>query len=150
MDLNTERALEAWRAVVVAHDSLMAHLTGSLKEDGLTVPQYDVLLRLIRSPDNRVSMGELARTLLYSSGAATKVVDRLVAMDLVERGRSAQDARVIEVVLTPHGKDVARAAGRRHAAEVAELVGDFASDEERAHVLEFLQRIARRAGSPHV
>lgn len=135
-------ALAGWRAVVVAHDTLMQRFSRTFKEHGLTVPQYDVLLRLLQAPEHAVPMGELARTLLYSSGAATKLVDRLVTLGHVTRERSTDDGRVMVVRLTEPGAALALGAARHHATDVTHAVGPFASESEREHVLAYLGRIA--------
>lgn len=133
--------IDAWRAIVVAHDSLMQELAPRLRAHGLTVPQYDVLLRLLRAPDHTVAMGDLARSLLYSSGAATKLVDRLVTLGHVTRHRSPEDGRVVLIATTPQGLELVRVAGREHAQDITRLVGGFTSDDEARHVMAFLRRI---------
>lgn len=143
MDDRTQNALDAWRLVVVAHDTAMHRFTETFKRHGLTVPQYDVLLRLLRADEGQLPMGELARTLLYSSGAATKLVDRLVVLGLVERSRAVGDGRIVLVILTASGRAKALAAAREHANDVAAHVGGFASDDEERHVRAFLTRLAR-------
>lgn len=136
------RPIDAWRAVVVAHDTLMNEFAVTLKEFGLSVAQYDVLLRLIQQREGSVAMGELARTLLYSSGAATKLVDRLVALGHVARSRATHDGRVVMVSLTVQGRALAKAAARRHAADVDARVAPFDSPDEARHVMAYLARMA--------
>lgn len=142
MDDSTQQALDAWRMVVVAHDTAMHRFASTFKKHGLTVPQYDVLLRLLRADHGQLPMGELARTLLYSSGAATKLIDRLVVLGLVERFRDPDDGRVVLVELTETGRAKALAAAREHASDVADVVGGFASAEEEHHVRAFLTRLS--------
>jgi DNA-binding MarR family transcriptional regulator len=70
---------------------------------GLTMPQMVTLLAI----HDRVScrMGVLADATEQSGGTLTGIVDRLIDEGLVERVRSANDRRVIEVTLTAEGQD---------------------------------------------
>ncbi|MFC6152419.1 MarR family winged helix-turn-helix transcriptional regulator [Nocardioides yefusunii] len=139
--------LPVWRALVVAHDTTMRAFAAAFKEHRLTVSQYDVLLRLLQNRPDPIPMGDLAAALLYSSGAATKVVDRLEALGHVRRSRAIHDKRVVLVELTQAGLEVAATAARRHAADVRRIVGELASPEEAAHVTAFLERLTLRAAA---
>ena len=62
--------------------------------------QFWVLGALSTGPKRMSELAELART---SQASLTGVVDRLEALDLVERIRSSEDRRVVEVAITPTG-----------------------------------------------
>jgi DNA-binding MarR family transcriptional regulator len=72
-----------------------------LEELGLTYPQYLVMLVLWES-DPR-SVRELGEELGLDSGTLSPLLKRLEALGLVERRRSAQDERRVEVFLTDAG-----------------------------------------------
>ncbi|MEB3369124.1 MarR family winged helix-turn-helix transcriptional regulator [Saccharopolyspora mangrovi] len=74
---------------------------------GLPMASFDILIRLVRSPDNRMPMTKLAREAALSSGGFTKVADRLAKADLIRRVPSETDRRVTYAELTDHGLDVA-------------------------------------------
>lgn len=69
---------------------------------GLTMPQMVTLLAIHDSGSCR--MGALAEATAQSGGTLTGIVDRLIDDGLVERIRSAEDRRVIEVALTREGR----------------------------------------------
>jgi len=71
-------------------------------EIGLTMPQMITLLAIHDSGACR--MGTLADATQQSGGTLTGIVDRLIDDHLVERVRSANDRRVIEVTLTGEGQ----------------------------------------------
>ena len=71
-------------------------------EIGLTMPQMITLLAIHDSGSCR--MGTLADATQQSGGTLTGIVDRLIDDRLVERVRSANDRRVIEVTLTAEGQ----------------------------------------------
>lgn len=134
---------EAWRALVYAHDRLIRIFEAHLQEQhGLSKPQFDVLRRLLDADDNRTRMQDLAQSLFYSSGSATRVIDRLVESGLVERGADENDRRVVYVCLTPAGFELARKAVDAHRALVREVMTPFASSAEAKHVVGYLQRLA--------
>ena len=63
------------------------------REHGLSLSSYEVLLLLSEAPRNAMRMGELADSLLLSRSGLTRLVDRMVARDLVERHSCADDRR---------------------------------------------------------
>ena len=85
-----------------AHRRLQRELDRSLAEhSGMSGSFFEVLLRIGRSPGDRLTMSELACQLGLTSGGATRLVDRVVEAGLVERASCPTDRRVQWVVLTP-------------------------------------------------
>lgn len=140
-----ERAgrIAIWRELVLAHDLLMRQFQTELKRGfELTIAQYDALLRLTLAPGKRLQMGEISDALLFSSGTATKLFDRLVERGLVERSTDPSDRRSVIVSLTDEGRALITRARRAHADSIYDKVGPFASAAERRHVETFLRRLA--------
>jgi DNA-binding MarR family transcriptional regulator len=79
-----------------------------LDELGITYPQYLVLLTLWEEDGARVS--RIGERLHLDSGTLTPLLKRLETRALVERRRSSEDERVVEVFLTPAGKRLQRRA----------------------------------------
>ncbi|HSO41038.1 MAG TPA: MarR family transcriptional regulator [Labilithrix sp.] len=79
-----------------------------LDELGVTYPQYLVLLTLWEEDGARVS--RLGERLHLDSGTLTPLLKRLESRKLVERRRSAEDERVVEVFLTAAGRRLKRSA----------------------------------------
>ncbi len=77
---------------------------------GLAPASFDILLRLVRSPDHRMPMTRLAREAALSSGGFTKVADRLAAAGLIERKPCPSDRRVTYAALTDEGLTIAQQA----------------------------------------
>lgn len=143
MDAERESRIAVWRDLVAAHDRLMKQFQTELKaEFDLSVPQYDALLRLSLAGGTCLRMGEVADALLFSSGAATKVFDRLVERGLVERGADPRDRRTVLVGLTDAGRELFARAQRSHGDSIHDTLGPFASATERRHVEAFLERLA--------
>ncbi|MGK9065471.1 MarR family winged helix-turn-helix transcriptional regulator [Stutzerimonas chloritidismutans] len=73
-----------------------------LQEIGLTYPQYLAMLALWEHDGQTV--GEISARLLTEPGSLTPLLKRLEAEGLLNRIRSKQDERVVELHLTPEGK----------------------------------------------
>jgi DNA-binding MarR family transcriptional regulator len=71
---------------------------------GLPLAWFEVLLRVDRSEGGFLSMSELASQTVYSSGGTTRLVDRIEAQGLVERGQCPSDRRGVNVRLTEAGR----------------------------------------------
>ncbi|QUH02598.1 MarR family transcriptional regulator [Saccharopolyspora erythraea] len=107
-----------WGLVIEGYHVTQAKLDAELAERFELAPaSFDILLRLVRSPDCRMPMTRLAREAALSSGGFTKVADRLAAAGLIRREPCPSDRRVTYATLTDHGRDVADQA-RRAAARV--------------------------------
>ncbi|TVT02530.1 MarR family transcriptional regulator [Amycolatopsis bartoniae] len=107
-----------WGLVIEGYVATQEKLMGEIGERfGLAPAQFDILLRLIRTPGYRMPMTRLATEAALSSGGFTKVADRLVAADLIVRRPSPDDRRVTYACLTDHGREVAEKA-RRVCAEI--------------------------------
>jgi len=70
---------------------------------GTTLPRFDVLATVERSPDG-VTMGELSRALLVSNGNVTSLVRQLEADGLVATRPAPGDGRSSIVALTDRGR----------------------------------------------
>jgi DNA-binding MarR family transcriptional regulator len=73
------------------------------KSAGLTVPQLLVLQELAAAGE--LSVSEIARRISLSQGTVTSIVQRMEAKGLLQKHRSGQDRRRLEVALTEKGQD---------------------------------------------
>ena len=111
----TDIEMDAWQALLHAHHQVTNTLDAELRsEHGITLGDYDVLVRLARAADRRLRMAELAKRVMISPSGLTRVVDGLVKEGLVERRRETSDARVVMAQLTEKGLDRVRKAAQSH------------------------------------
>jgi len=73
---------------------------------GLTSAQWVPLFKLYHGDASTVA--ELARESQLDPGAMTRLLDRLEAKGLVTRVRSSEDRRVVNLELTPEGREAAQ------------------------------------------
>lgn len=95
--------LRLWIRLLRASRTIEAELRERLKKEfDTTLPRFDVMAALYRSPEGML-MSDLSRFLLVSNGNVTGIVDRLVSEGLVTRARRNGDRRTSMVRLTEEG-----------------------------------------------
>jgi MarR family transcriptional regulator, 2-MHQ and catechol-resistance regulon repressor len=88
-----------------AYVGLNARLSCQIARHGLSMIEFEVLVRLGRSPDGQLRMTDLsAQTSLTASGV-TRVVDRLERDGFVARTACPTDRRSLYTVITRAGRD---------------------------------------------
>ncbi len=85
---------------------------------GLTPRQHQALLAIRGSAAGRLAVGDLAEQLQVRHHSAVELVDRLVALRLVFRGRAPGDRRRVMVTLTEAGSRRLERLARTHRAEL--------------------------------
>lgn len=135
-------ALEAWRSYLQSHATILRALDADLLAGhNLTARDYEVLLYLAQAEDRRLPMSALAeRTMLTRSGI-TRLVDGLVAAQLIQRVGCSNDARVFYAQLTDAGQEKLRRAGCSHIRSINRLFVERFSCEELATLAELLGRL---------
>ena len=135
--------LRAWQGLLHAHQQVIRTLDAELRDEhGLSLADYDVLLRLARAPGRTLKMTELARRVMMSPSGVTRVVDRLVQAGLIRRDRIDDDARVMLANLTARGREALRQAARTHLRGIREHFTGRLSEAQLRNVAVALERIA--------
>jgi DNA-binding MarR family transcriptional regulator len=134
--------LDAWARLLQAHASTTRALSGSLlAEHGLTLNDYEALLRLARAEDSRMRRVDLAEQLTLTASGVTRLLDGLEAAGHVERGACLTDRRVVYAVITDVGRDKLEAASSSHLAEVRALFNERFGPEELQQLAALLARL---------
>jgi DNA-binding MarR family transcriptional regulator len=100
--------------LIETHDGLQRRLAKQLTEVGLPRAEFDALLRLARSDDERLRLHDLATQLDLSNSGASRLVDRLVARGLVNRATCDTDRRGAYAVITGQGRSLVEGAIAAH------------------------------------
>ncbi len=98
-------AQEVYLSLFRTHEALLFEFKLLLKEQGLSDPQYNVL-RILRGNAKRLQVYRVAELMLTREPDITRLFDRLVRAELVERTRSEADRRVVWVSLTTRGREL--------------------------------------------
>lgn len=95
--------LTAVGLLVEASTGIFQSFERGLAEHGVSGPAFEVLVRLARSPDQRLRMSELALQSTLTNSGLTRLVDRLERAELVGREPCETDRRGFYATLTDDG-----------------------------------------------
>ena len=110
--------------------------------EGLQRQQFWVLGALAHAPRRMSDLAECAQT---SQASLTGIVDRLEERGLVERARTAEDRRVVEVALTARGREQMDRSNAAMLGRIAEVLEPL-SVTERRQFLALLRKITAGPG----
>jgi DNA-binding MarR family transcriptional regulator len=120
-----------------ARNVLAARMDRAVAPLGLTSSQIGVILLLwferARTPN------EMSRLLSYDTGSMTRMLDRLEKKGFLARQRSLADRRVVELTLTPLGRDAAQQLPDVISQVLSDQLQGFSADEV-ATLVRLLQR----------
>lgn len=124
----TQRANEAWEAMLTAHATLMRRFAARDLWCDASMREYDVLYTLSKcgSPQR---LSDVSAHVLLSQPALSRLVDRLVERGLVSRCSDPDDARAVHLSLTDAGRALQRRIGAEHARDVADAMSSLSDDE---------------------
>ncbi len=133
----------SWRAWLSASMLLNDRLSRELQaQHGLTMTDYEILVRLSEAPGRRMRMSDLAEASLSSRSRLSHQIDRMVKARLVERQSCADDRRGAFAVLTDHGWQTLVAIAPDHVASVRAHLVDRLSPAEFAALGRACRKIA--------
>jgi DNA-binding MarR family transcriptional regulator len=125
----TPRPAETWLRIVQVHDRITRRVDSALhRQHDLSLTGFEVLRRLVESPAERASMGDLADAVGLSRAGMTSTVNRLVAEGLVLRERADEDRRLLHARLTSAGRQRVAQAADTHDELVAHLLSLLGDD----------------------
>lgn len=104
-DLFDDPRLTAMGLLFEAHTGLVAKLEPAWQKGGLSGLDLNAMMRLSRSPEQRLRMSDLAAQTALSTSGITRLVDRLQRAGLVRRESFPGDRRATYAVLTPDGAE---------------------------------------------
>ena len=112
MNLEKEIKQKAFRSeqsklivnIIYTYNQLKSRIATVLKNEGITMQQYNVLRIVNGSGEEGITTSEIRERMLDKMSDASRMVDRLEAMQLVLKRRDRDDRRVIHVFLTEKGQ----------------------------------------------
>jgi MarR family transcriptional regulator, 2-MHQ and catechol-resistance regulon repressor len=129
-ELHHDHRITAFGLFAEAYTGLVTRFSAQLAGHGLSMVEFEVLVRLARSPEQRLRMTELSAQVSLTTSGITRVVDRLERDHLVRREACPADRRGLLAVLTAGGLNRLTAALPGHL-EIMErhFIGRFPPDE---------------------
>src|SRR5213080_390560 len=99
--IQTPARLESWVSFLRAHAAITRQLNADLlNAHGLTLSDYEVLLRLSNADDKMMRRVDLAQSVLLTASGITRLLDGLERAGCVEKASCESDARVSYAKLT--------------------------------------------------
>jgi MarR family 2-MHQ and catechol resistance regulon transcriptional repressor len=87
-----------------AFAGLSGRFAAQIAEHGIAPIEFEVLIRLARSPDGQLRMTDLSSQTTLTTSGVTRVIDRLERDGLVVRSACATDRRSSYAVITKAGR----------------------------------------------
>jgi MarR family transcriptional regulator, 2-MHQ and catechol-resistance regulon repressor len=108
---------------------------------GLSEVDFETLIRLARSPEQRLRMSDLAAQTSLSTSGITRVVDRLEREGLVTRSPCSTDRRASYAVLTEAGADRLKTVVPQHLNDIETWFTSLLTPQQLADFLDTLRII---------
>lgn len=118
--LNAEQQ-RIWRTYLLAAARINEVLDDDLRQFGIDLGEYEILVCLEEAPERRLRMSDLAARVHQSRSRLTHTVARMEKQDLVERMSCGDDRRGVWAHLTPTGFELLRNAAPTHVESVRHI-----------------------------
>ncbi|GGO77910.1 MarR family winged helix-turn-helix transcriptional regulator [Nonomuraea cavernae] len=123
------------------HAGLNGRMQPALVAAGLSDIDFETLIRLSRSPGERLRMTDLAAQTGLSTSGVTRVVDRLERDGLLARVACPTDRRASYATLTEAGRDRLATVLPHHLSDIDTCFTGLLAEEELEFFLGILRRI---------
>ncbi|MDI3417218.1 MarR family winged helix-turn-helix transcriptional regulator [Streptomyces luteolus] len=114
----TEAEQRAWRTHLEVNRLLTYQLERDLQPFGLTMNDYEILVNLSESEDQRMRMSDLATATLQSKSRLSHQITRMENAGFVRRANCESDRRGLYAVLTDQGMETMRKVAPHHVESV--------------------------------
>ena len=115
---------DGWRELMASHARVSEALEHALQErHELSLSEFEVLQRLVESPEGHRRMQELADEIHLSQSALSRLVGRLEDAGLAHRAICDHDRRGIWAKVTPAGRAAHKRAEPTHREVLAATLG---------------------------
>ncbi len=136
-----------WRSFLGGTTVLMDRLDRDLRaEHGLSMSEYEILVRLSEAPDRSIRMADLAAALSHSRSRITHTISRLERDGIVTRIQCDTDGRGVTAVLTDKGFELLATAAHTHVRGVREYLIDLADPADLAAVGRVMEAVQASIG----
>ena len=135
-------AIEVFVRLIQGHAAATRELSADLVRDhGLTINDYECLLRLSRAADQQLKRVELAESLVLTPSGVTRLLDGLERAGYVEKGSCETDARITYAVLTDAGREKLSEAAGSHVVQVRAFFEQRFNEDELGALAALLGRL---------
>jgi DNA-binding MarR family transcriptional regulator len=135
-------AADAWGSLLRTQSRVVPLIDSQLRASGVSLAFYDVLLELQAAPGGRLTMSDLGMRVVLSRSRVSRVVDDMVALDLVRRETNPEDARSAYAVITSSGRNAFRRTAPTYLDLIEQHVARDLTNRELVVLSRLLERIA--------
>lgn len=128
----SEDQQRVWRSYLLAQTHIAEYLEAALGAFGLSLAEYELLVRLSESENRTVRMGELAASVGHSRSRLTHTVKRMEQEGLIERTTCDSDGRGVQAHMTDAGFALLQKAAPAHVDSVRRVFVDAIAPEDYA------------------
>ena len=111
--------------------------------EDMSLTKLELLALSVISNQKELIMSQLAGNLGVSMSTATGIIDKLVEKELVSRERNHGDRRVVKVVLTAKGEEIA-ISFQKQKEEMVKRIMELLSPEEQETFISILEKISEK------
>lgn len=128
----SEEQQRIWRTYLLGVARISQVLDVDLRDHGLDLGEYEILVCLEEAEDRRLRMSELAELVHQSRSRLTHTVTRMEKRGLVSRETCPSDRRGVWAELTPAGYDLLASAAPSHVEAVRRIFVEAVSPDDYA------------------
>lgn len=112
-----------------------------LKEFGITHIQFNILRILEEKKPEKISLGEIQDGLLFNTSDVSRLVDRLVKNELVDRMICPENRRKLEIGISEKGMEVIRQSVPKINEKLNGFYKEDFTEKERQEIIDMMKRI---------
>ena len=140
---------QAWAALTAAHALVTEQLSAALTRTcGLSINEFQILLRVDRSPEPGVRLGELCSAVRLTQPSLSRAVARLERHGWLRRAGAPGDGRGVMITMTTAGREVLAQGSAVHTQTISELLLGRLTPDEQELLARALTRVAEGGHSP--
>lgn len=128
----TDEQQRVWRSYLLGSARLSECLDADLRDFGLDLAEYEILVALSEAPERQLRMSELADAVHQSRSRLTHTITRMELASLVERWNCPTDRRGVWAHLTDDGVALLERAAPRHVEAVRRYFVEAVSEDDYA------------------
>jgi DNA-binding MarR family transcriptional regulator len=142
MATKNEELLGVWSELFVGHALAVREIETQIQGKAtLSLDEYDLLLVISRSAENRLRFSALADATIYTRSGITRIAKRMIEEGYLEREECPSDKRGAYAVLTDKGKAALRETWRWYSAAIVKIFSPCFNQDEAKTLAELLSRI---------
>jgi DNA-binding MarR family transcriptional regulator len=140
---DAQACARAWAALTAAHALVTEQLGAALtRACGLSINEFQILLRVDRGPEPGVRLGELCSAVRLTQPSLSRAVTRLERHGWLRRGGAPGDGRGVMITMTSAGREVLARGSAVHTQTISELLLDRLTPDEQELLARALTRVA--------